>query len=231
MPPKQRWFIVLGVAVAILVAIAGQPLLSLTAFVPFSTTLAQSSPPPSPSSSPPPSLLPSVPLLPLPSDPVSPPASTAAPLPLEGDYRDSTGRFRVGILKGYKVSPLAGSVLIESPDGNLAYSVVAQSQPAGNPIGLGSGLNSESLAKVAATVFQRGEGFQPGPALAEAGGGAVINWTGSLTIGGNSQPVGGVILVRPAPKNILLLLITATQAATDQVPGAVSALAGSLQAL
>lgn len=121
---------------------------------------------------------------------------------------------------------------MEAPSGNLAYTVVAQSQPIGSPIGLTpSFLNTDTLAQVALTVFQRGEGFQPGPIQAEAGGGAVMNWTGSLTIGGQTQPVGGVILVRPTSKNILLLLISATAAGNNQVQGALSALANTLQSL
>jgi hypothetical protein len=118
---------------------------------------------------------------------------------------------------------------MESADGNLAYSVVVQAQPAGIPIGLSAIDNGEGLAKVATTVFQRGESFQPGQPQLEAGGGVAINWTGTLTIAGNTQPMGGVILVRPSPKQILLVLIAATQAGAGQVPGAVSAIANSLQ--
>lgn len=170
-----------------------------------------------------------------PAPPPAPPVSTAPPLPLApgnaGMYFDPAGRFRIGVLQGYKVSPLAGTVLIESPDGSLAYSVVVQSQPLDNPIGLvPSFLTTDALAQVAGTVFQRGEDFQPGTAQPEAGGGAVINWTGNLTIAGKSQPVGGVILVRPSPKNILLLVISATETGSNQVPGALSALATTLQA-
>lgn len=168
---------------------------------------------------------------PLPVPPPPPPASTAPALPLGGDYQDPGGRFKVGVLKNYTTSPLAGSVLIESPDGNLAYTVVAQAQPAGVPIGLSLGFNTDALAKAATIVFQRGEGFQPGLAQPEAGGGIVINWTGSLTIAGKAQPMGGVILVRPSPKEILFALVAATQAGADQVPGAVAAIANSLQPL
>lgn len=183
--------------------------------------------PPNPSASP----FPPVPVPPsLQPNPPAPPASTAAPAKLGSTYTDLNGRFKVGVLQNYKVSSLSGSVLIESPDGNVAYTVVPQSQPLGNPIGLIAGYdNSESLAKIATTVFQRGEGFQPAPARLEAGGGAVMDWTGALTIGGNSQPVRGVILVRPSTQYLLLLLIAATQAGEAQVPSALSALAASLE--
>jgi hypothetical protein len=178
-----------------------------------------------------------LPPVPVPVNPPStpsfaPPASTAPPLPLSNLYQDPGKRFRVGILQDYKVSPLAGSVLIESPDGTLAYTVVPQSQPLGNPIGLNPGSdNSDSLAKVAIAAFQRGEGFQPTPAQPEEGGGAVFNWTGTLTLGGTTQPMSGIVLVRPSSKTILLLLIAATQASADKIPSAVSALANSLEAL
>jgi hypothetical protein len=179
---------------------------------------------PSPTSSP--SASPIAPTLP----PI-PPASTAPPLTLGSNYSDPSGRFKIGVIKDFKVSPLAGSVLIESADGNLAYSVVVQAQPSGLPIGLSAIDNGESLSKAATTVFQRGESFQPGQPQLEAGGGVVINWTGTLTIAGNTQPMGGVILVRPSPKQLLLVLIAATQAGAGQVPEAVSAIASSLQSL
>ncbi|UBF27900.1 hypothetical protein K9N68_08385 [Kovacikia minuta CCNUW1] len=134
-------------------------------------------------------------------------------------------------MKDFKVSPLAGSVLIESADGNLAYSVVVQAQPTGIPIGLSAIDNGEGLAKVATTVFQKGEGFQPGQAQLEAGGGVVMNWSGTLTIAGITQPMGGVILARPSSRQILLVLIAATQAGAGQLPGAVSAISSSLQSL
>lgn len=196
---------------------------------PPAVTPGTSSPAPTPPA-PQPSNLPQVPFPGGSSlTPAGPPASTAPPAALGGDYQDPNGRFRVGVLKGYKVNPLAGSVLIEAPEGSLAYTVVPQSQPAGVPIGFGSGLDNEVLAKVATSVFQRGEGFQPGLPRPEAGGGVVMDWTGTLTIAGQSQPVGGVILVRSSAKNILLLLIAATQAGSGQVPSAIAALEKSIQ--
>jgi hypothetical protein len=164
--------------------------------------------------------------------PPAPPASNAKPAELSSTYQDAIGRFKVGILKNYTVTPMAGSILVEAPDGNLAYSVIPQSQPLGNPIGLSTGYdNSESLAKIATAAFQRGEGFQPGPPQPEAGGGAIMNWTGDLTIAGKTQPVGGVVLMRPSSKMILLLVVTATQAGADRIPAAVAALANNLEAL
>ncbi|HIK16796.1 MAG TPA: hypothetical protein IGS53_16140 [Leptolyngbyaceae cyanobacterium M33_DOE_097] len=162
--------------------------------------------------------------------PSLPPASTAPAATLEiKPYVDGDRRFQVGIVRGYKTTPLAGTVLVESPDGSLAYSVVAQAQPR-IPVGLTPGFDADELVQVATTVFQRGENFQPGTARPEAGGGIVMNWTGSLTIGGKTQPVSGVILVRPNIRQILLVPIAATDAAKDQVPGVLAAVANSLEA-
>jgi len=196
--------------------------------------VAQSpSPSPTPLVSPAPPPLPQVPVdASTRPQPPAMPASTAAPLPTQGVYQDPSGRFRVGLLQGYRVSPLAGTVLIEAMDGSLAYTVVAQAQPTSAPIGVRSDYSeTETLAKIATTVFHRGEGFQPGPPRSEAGGGIVMDWTGSLTIGGQSQPVSGVVLVRPSNQSILLMLLAATQRGTAQLPGATAALASSLKAL
>lgn len=162
---------------------------------------------------------------------VAPPAATAEPLPLGSDYQDPGGKFRVGVLRDYQVTPIAGAVLIESPDGSLAYTVVAQSQPTGVPIGFASGVDSELLGKIATTVFQRGEGFRPGLPRPEAGGGVVIDWTGTLTLAGQPQPIGGMVLVRPQAQTILLLLVAATESASSQVPAAIAALDKTLQPL
>jgi hypothetical protein len=235
MQRKRYWLMGWGVLLAIAIVLAGYghlfPL--MTTHTP-GVVLAQS-PVPSPTGAATPRALPQVPLtLPknVPTVPPVLPASTAPPTPLQGNYRDPAGRFQVGVLKGYTVSPLAGSVLVEAADGNLAYAVVVQSQPTGAPVGLSpAGLENEMLLKIATTVFQRGEGFQPGEMRLETGRGVVINWTGNLTIAGKTQPVGGVILVRPSRRTILLLIITATQSGAKRLPGAISALANSLQTL
>jgi hypothetical protein len=114
----------------------------------------------------------------------------------------------------------------------LAYAVVVKAQPT-PPIGNGIAgqINPTELTQVATTVFQRGEAFQPGSAQPEAGGGAVVPWTGQLTIAGRTQDVSGSILVRPNPRNLLLLIVTATESARSQVPEALAALANTLQAI
>ncbi|NJR49080.1 MAG: hypothetical protein HC780_05400 [Leptolyngbyaceae cyanobacterium CSU_1_3] len=126
------------------------------------------------------------------------------------------------------VSPLAGSVLIESPDGSLAYTVLVRSQ---SQLALQNGAQpfiNDALAKIAQTAFQQGEGFQPAQWQAIPGG-IKMDWTGSLTIASKSQPVSGTILVRQLPTDVGMILIAATQTGAEQVPSAISALVDSLQ--
>ena len=77
---------------------------------------------PSPATTPlDPTRIPAVPIdptAPLPSDP-APPVSTAPPAPLEGIYTDPAGRFKVGHLKGYKSTLLAGATLAKLPRSRL----------------------------------------------------------------------------------------------------------------
>jgi len=187
--------------------------------------LPTASPSPSPSPTASPTAAPVIPVTPTVPAPL-PAAPTAPPLPVSGDYKDPNNRFIVGILQGYKVSPLAGTVLIEAPDGNLAYSVLAQPQ---SQLGITGGVvPNEALVTAAQNAFRQGEGFQTGE-VRSIPGGVQIDWTGNLTIGGNTQPVGGVILARQANNSILLVLVAATNAGGDRVLGAASAISNSLR--
>ena len=176
--------------------------------------------------------IPTVPLTPVSPLPIVPivPASLAPPLAVSGDYKDPNKRFKIAILQGYTVSPLAGSALIESRDGSLAYTVLVRSQgELALQNGTLTGIN-DALAKIAQTAFQQGEGFQTGPWQAIQNG-IKLDWTGRLTIAGKSQPVSGVILVRQLQTDVAMILIAATESAGGQVPGAVAALVDSLQPL
>ncbi len=176
--------------------------------------------------------IPTVPLVPVSPAPVVPivPASIAPALPVSGDYKDPNGRFKIALLKDYGVSPLAGSALIESKDGSLAYTVLVRSQSELALQNSNATLINDALAKIAQTAFQQGEGFQLGQWQAIPSG-IKLDWTGSLTIAGKSQPVSGVILVRQLPKDVAMILIAATETGAGQVPGAISALVDSLQPL
>lgn len=192
--------------------------------------------PPIPTTSPSPTVTPtaqpSVPAIPVsptsPSlQPSLPAASTAPPLPINGTYRDPNGRYQIGILQDYKVSPIAGAVLIEAGDGNLAYTVLTQPQA---QLGVAAGaIPNDALVRAAQNAFRQGEGFQTGE-VRSIPGGVQIDWTGTLTIAGRTQPVGGVILSRQVKDSVLLVLIAATEAGGDRVLGATSALLNSLQA-
>lgn len=175
--------------------------------------------------------IPTIPIAPVSPVPVVPiaPASVAPPLPISGEYKDSNGRFKIAILKDYAVTPLAGSALVESRDGSLAYTVLVRSQGELALNGTTTFIN-DALAKIAQTAFRQGEGFQTGQWQAIPGG-IKMDWTGSLTIAGKSQPMSGVILVRQLPTDVAMILIAATESAVGQVPGAVSALVDSLQPL
>jgi hypothetical protein len=182
------------------------------------------SPPPSPTASP----TPPVPGLPVPiaipsPPPLAPVVPAAPPLPTAGEYKDGAGQFRVATLKGFAITPMAGTFMAESTDGSLAYTVLSQ-QLSGT-----AAFNDDYLVELAKSAFGRGEGFQMGLRQLFPGG-LKMDWTGSLTIGGQTQPMNGVILVKTGGLNrALLLLIAATEAGTEKVPGALSALSDSLQ--
>lgn len=154
--------------------------------------------------------------------------NTAPPLPIAGKHTDPAKRFEIGLLQGYQVTPLGDSVLIESPDGRLAYTVL--SQTAGQ-LGLVSGsVTLDNLAQIARNALQRGEGFQS-EAPQSIVNGIQMNWTGQLTIGGRTQPVKGIIMAKPGNNSVLLLTIAATEAGAADLPGAIASLGESLQGL
>ncbi|MBZ8179185.1 hypothetical protein [Oscillatoria salina] len=146
-------------------------------------------------------------------------------LPLAGEpYLDPAQRFQVGIIEGFSVTSLAGSPLIESPDGNLAYTVVVRSRAFDN------NLSDAALAQIAVDTFEQGEGFIPGE-FQSIGDGVVISWAGSLTLRGNTQPISGLILSRQVPGNVLVMLISATEEGQDKVEAVLSTVANSLQSI
>jgi hypothetical protein len=154
--------------------------------------------------------------------------NNAEALPIAGEHVDKVGRFRIGLLKGYRVTNLGDSVLMESPDGRLAYTVLAQTA---GQLGLLSGsVTVENLAQIARNALQRGEAFQAETPQSIMNG-IQMNWSGQLTIGGKAQPVNGIILAKPGNNSVLLLTIAATEAGAADLPGAIAALGDSLQGL
>jgi hypothetical protein len=159
-----------------------------------------------------------------PTQPPVAPLPAADPLPTAGEFIDPNGQFRIAILQGFRDWRRIGdAVLIERQDGALAYTALAQ------PVASGL-VAPDNLAEIAKNVFQRGEGFSPGMAQPIPGG-VQLDWSGNLTIGGNTQPVKGIIVAKPTNTQVLLLLIAATDAGAEKVPNAAAALIDSLQAL
>ncbi|MEC4985210.1 MAG: hypothetical protein SAJ37_17795 [Oscillatoria sp. PMC 1068.18] len=166
------------------------------------------------------------------------------PLPLAAEpYLDPAQRFQIGIVEGFSVSSVGGSPLIESPDGNVAYTVVVRSPLLQEPLRrtrtsstnaqsrtFENNLSDAALAQIAVDTFDRGEGFLPGE-FASIGDGIVIAWNGSLSLRGKSQPISGLILSRQVPGNVLLMLISATEEGEDEVEAVLSTVANTLQSI
>jgi hypothetical protein len=248
---KQLQWVVMAIASVLFVVLTAQvfaqapapPAAVEVAPLPGSATTLPPSPTPTasptvsitprPGVSPSPTVSPASPTPPVPGLPVplaipSPPplvpqVPAAPPLPTAGEYKDGALQFRVATLKGFAITPMAGTFMAEDADGSLAYTVLSQ-QLSGT-----AAFNDDYLVELARSAFGRGEGFQMG-LRQPIPGGLKLDWTGSLTIGGQTQPMSGVILVKTGGLNrALLLLIAATEAGTEKVPGALSALSDSLQ--
>ncbi len=195
-------------------------------------SLSEPSPTPSPAASPA-----------APTDPAAAPAPTAAPsplpvppeavtelefepLPLAGNYEDDSGLFEVGILEDFTVSSAGAAPLFESGDGNVAYTVaVAPIDFSATP----TGLSSEALVRVAERVFGRGEGFRIQSVEPTLNNGTLMEWVGSLTVGGQTQPMRGSIIARQAGSNVVLLLVAATETGAETLTSVTGTLAGSLE--
>ena len=134
-------------------------------------------------------------------------------------------KFQIGILQGYNVGFVGNFPLIESPDGNLAYTVVAKPRESNRQ------LPDASLAQIAIETFERGEGFKPSAYQVNAPGEVVLPWNGSLKIGAKTQPMQGKILARQTGSNIFLVLVSATENEIENVDGALAALSSTLTAI
>ncbi len=195
-----------------------------------------STPPSSPS---PPSSPASPASTPVPS--LSPEQLEASPVQLsEEPYQDPGGRFTVGVLaeylpaeneaetaergalQPYKIGTSAGIPLIESPDGNLAYTVIVQ------PLATDRTLSNEELAEIAIEEFKRGEGFSPDEFRPVASGEVLVPWTGIFN---NKTPMQGTILVRQRDRMVYLLLISATDVAASKLEPAIALLFETLEPL
>ncbi|GGA30785.1 hypothetical protein CYANOKiyG1_47390 [Okeania sp. KiyG1] len=138
-------------------------------------------------------------------------------------YKDS--KFEIGIIEGYQQKIIAGVPVFESPEGNLAYTVVVKPQ-----VNLQQ-LDNQTLAIIAINEFARGEGFQPQEFQIIKPGEITLPWSGSLTINNNTQPISGIILARQIDRNVFLLLISATEAKTEKITQVLQILSSSLKAV
>jgi hypothetical protein len=127
-------------------------------------------------------------------------------LPLnEQAYRDREERFELGTIAGYKIGSVNGYPLVESPDGNLAYTVVVQEKPTAEPF------DRAQLAAIAVDMFENGEGFKLGVLLDSAPEELLANWTGQLTFNNQTQPMRGFIFARQNSQAVFVALISATE--------------------
>jgi hypothetical protein len=234
MQRTRIWFIGLGAIVAFtIVSIAQIPNITgdFASVSVLETPARAQSPSPSPDASPSPQDT-ETPASPSPSPQASPSPSPSPTLvePAESNltlgqevYKDPVNRFQIGLIDGYSVGPVEGVPLIESPDGNLAYTVVVRQRAADRP------LSPNALAQITIEAFDRGEGFEAGAVQPVTPGEIILPWTGQLTIGRDVQPIAGKILTRKAGTYVLMLLVSATEEAQSQVDTVVDLLGNSLQ--
>ncbi|WP_413163370.1 hypothetical protein ACL6C3_28745 [Capilliphycus salinus ALCB114379] len=224
---KLRWIAIAAITTIILIII-GQPSTMINPSlsgvkIGLPTQAQQATPTPKPTPTPAASPAPQPSPSPQPT-PTPPPTPQVEPLPLSNNnYKDPQGRFQVGILDGYNVGFVGNFPLIESPEGNLAYTVVVKPRESSRQI------PNASLAQIAIETFERGEGFTPG-SYQELGTASVrVPWTGTVRIGSKVQPIQGSILARQINNNIFLLLVSATEEKTSEIDAAIAALSDNLK--
>jgi len=192
-------------------------------------------PPPSPEASPSPDV-PSAPTplaspspLPPPPTPPTPETTpaveepTAPPLEIGGVYEDPNGFYQIAIVQDYKVGSTGKSPLFESPDGQVAYTVLRL------PRLTRQRLTNGILAQIAVEELQRGEGFVAQGYIPLDEGVVQVPWTATLTQGRNSQPMSGTLISTQLEQDVFLVLIAATEAGADQVPNLLTTLVDGLE--
>lgn len=132
-------------------------------------------------------------------------------------YREP-GQFQVGVLDDYQTSVTAGVALVESPTGEVAYTVQVQQRASDRP------LIDDELVQIAISKLERGEGFRLWD-VRTTDTGVVVNWTGRL---GNS-PLSGRTFLRQVDSEVLMLVVSATQEEAGQLDGVVALVSDTLQ--
>ncbi len=225
MKRKQLSLILLGLLVPLVLSLSPSVGIFSAAKVGIPSVQAQqATPTPQPSPSPPsPSPTPEAT-----PEPENSPSSAPSPPTLslsESDYIDPLGRFQVGILQGYNVGFAGNWPLIESDDGNLAYTVVVKARESDRVI------PSSSLAQIAIETFERGEGFQPGTYQIISANEISLPWTGTVKTGSTTQLIQGKIRVRQAGDRLLILLVSATESAFQDIDPAIVTITDNLKSL
>lgn len=129
-------------------------------------------------------------------------------------YQDPQGQFEIGSLEGFTQLSVAGSPLFESTDGAIAYTVVTQELFAEDA----EPLPAPTLAAIAITTFNQGEGFQnqPSESVASEPPAIVVPWVGAHTTPQGSQPLSGKILVQQRSGTVFLVLVAANEDGRDR---------------
>jgi len=121
------------------------------------------------------------------------------------------------------VSSTGKDPLFESPDGQMAYTVVRL------PRLTKQRLTNGILAQIAVEELQGGEGFLAQSYIPLGEGIVQVPWTGSLTQGRNSQPMSGTLISTQQEQDVYLVLIAATEAGAEQVPNLLATLVDGLE--
>ena len=114
-------------------------------------------------------------------------------------YQDPAGRFEVAILPSYKMTPLAGMFVVESPQGDVAYTVSVR------PKASDRYLEDNELAQIALDILSNGAGFVPGVFVGNDIG-IEIPWQGMQ----GKTPVSGTAFARQTNNSVLVLSISST---------------------
>lgn len=222
---RNRWWpIALGLVTALAIAVMGQPWhrSELANIFSFGDLVQAQSPSPETSPSPSPET----------GKERQKPAPTNQMIEVPGPprdedkspYTDPDNRFQVGILEDFNVKTIRDVLLIESSDGELAYTVGVQ------PRVVERELPPATLAQISVEYFQRGEGFVPDTEQSLPNGNIVIPWEGTLTRGRNTQAISGKIFTKQAENNnILMLMVSATEARRSEVDGVLQVLMPTLK--
>lgn len=133
-------------------------------------------------------------------------------------YQDPAGRFEIAILPEYKLTPVAGMFVAESPEGDLAYTVAVQPKAADRY------LDDDKLAQRAVNTFAQGEGFLAG-AFAGNDIGVEIPWQGIQ----GKTPLKGMLFARQTNNSVLVLSLSTTAEDTANIAAILPELSQSLK--